>query len=87
MLFLPFFDHFWALLFSGSVSLARVTPSVPCSHSFSFFLSFVSCLGNILDVTTKRDGYLRCTKKIAERVFISEVESFTRARMTWYDMV
>ena len=37
-------------------------------------------LDNIPDIYTKMDGYLRRTKKIAERVFLSEVQSHsTRA--------
>ena len=55
------------------MSLARVTPQ---------FLAFAQALvlDNIPDIYTKMDGYLRRTKKIAERVFLSEVQSHsTRA--------
>ena len=71
---LPPFGH---LVFSGSVSLARVTPLFLAVTGFlSSFFPFVPC--NTLDIYTKRNGCLRCTKKIAERVHVREVQSRSR---------
>ena len=67
------FGHFF---FSGSVSLVRVTPLYLAVTGFRE-------LCNIFDINTERDGYLRSTKKIAERVFVSEVLSHSRE----YDMI
>ena len=46
-------------------------PTVPCGHR-------LTVLFNIVDVNTKADGYLRCTKK-SPKVFLSVRYGVTRA--------